>query len=657
MTNKNSDNKLNFFKLQSKFFPSINEASIEIINLSAILELPKGTEHFLSDIHGEDEAFSHVIKNASGAIKNKIEEIFGKSLMNTEKRSLATLIYYPEEMMEKKISEGAGLSEWYRITLYRLVEICRESSSGYTRSKVRKALPKTFSYIIEELLNERYKDKNRETYFESIIKTIIDTGKAEEFIVTLAKLIQRFVIDTLHIIGDIYDRGHGAEKIFDILLNYHSVDVQWGNHDIVWMGAASGSEACIANVMRVSLKYGNLHTIEEGYGINILPLASFAMDVYKNDECGRFHPTVSFENDYSEKDIRFISQMHKAIAIIQFKLEGQLIKKYKDFKMENRLILDKIDVENSTVIIDGKTYSLLDNNFPTIDLNNPYELTREEKDVIKKLKFSFINNEKLQKHVSFLFSNGSIFLKLNGNLLYHGCIPTNEDGEFSSVSINGVNYKGKALIEMLEVHVREGYFNKEGSKEKEFGEIIMWYLWSGSNSPLFGKSKMSTFESYFIEDKEACKEEKDYYYKFRYDVPYVEKILREFELDPENSHIINGHIPVKNPEGENPVKANGKLFVIDGGLSKVYQETTGIAGYTLIYSSKGLILTAHQPFHSKAKAIEEESDILSTEIIIEKKERKLLINDTDTGAEIREQIENLKELVEAYKKGIIKEKR
>lgn len=648
--------ELNFYKLQSKFFPTINEASTEIINLSSILELPKGTEHFLSDVHGEDEAFSHVIRNASGAIKNKIEDIFGSSLMNSEKKSLATLIYYPEEMIEKKKEEYTELSDWYKITLYRLVEICRASSSGYTRSKVRKALPKTFSYIIEELLNERYRDKNREIYFDGIVKTIIDIGKAEEFIVTLAKLIQRFVIDRLHIIGDIYDRGNGAEKIFDMLLDYHSVDVQWGNHDIVWMGAAAGSRTCIANVLRVSLKYGNLHTIEEGYGINILPLASFAMEVYRDDQCSLFAPKLNFENDFTKKDIRVISQMHKAISIIQFKLEGRLANVYKDFKMENRLVLEKIDITNKTIELDGKVYSLLDTNFPTIDFNNPYELTEEEKEVIKKLKFSFVNNEKLQTHVRFLFSNGSMYLKCNGNLLYHGCIPTDQNGNFDSLSIQGTQYKGKDLVEILETYVRDGYFKKEGSEEKEFGKAIMWYLWSGAKSPLFGKSKMATFESYFIADKAASKELKNYYYDFRDQAPYAEKILEEFGLNPKNSHIINGHVPVKNPKGESPVKANGKLFVIDGGLSKVYQETTGIAGYTLIFNSRGLILTAHQPFHSKRKAIEEENDIISTEIIIEKTDKELLISDTDTGKEIREQILNLKNLVEAYKKGIIKEK-
>ncbi len=647
---------IKFLKLQAKHFPTINDASREIINLSSILELPKGTEHFLSDVHGEYEAFSHIIRNASGTIKNKIEEIFGSSLMKVEKKSLATLIYYPEEMIKKKKEQETELLDWYKINLYRLVEICRASSSGYTRSKVRKALPSTFSYVLEELLNERYTDRNRETYFDGIVKTIIDIGKADEFIITLAKLIQRFVIDRLHIIGDIYDRGRSAEKIFDMLLEYHTVDIQWGNHDMLWMGAGAGCEACIANALRVSLRYGNLHTLEEGYGINLLNLGTFAMEVYENDECTPFYPRLSDEADYNDKKKKFIAKMHKAIAIIQFKIEGKLIEKHKEFNMDSRKLLDKINHHDGTITINGKSYKLLDSNFPTINPLSPYDLTEDEEELIKKLKFSFMNNEKLQSHIRFLFLKGSMYQNYNGNLLYHGCIPTNEDSEFSSMKIKGKEYKGKKLIEALELLIRDGYFKKEGTKEKEYGKSIMWYLWSGPNSPLFGKDEMKTFERYFLDAPETHKENRNFYYKYRDDSDYIEKIFTEFEMDSQNSHIINGHVPVKTIKGEKPIKANGKLFVIDGGLSKAYQKATGIAGYTLIYNSKGLVLVAHEPFHSTKQAIENENDIISTKVIVEKTEKVLLISDTDTGKEIKEQIEILMSLVEAYKKGWIKEK-
>lgn len=656
MKNNISEKELTLLKIQAKFFPTINEATTEIINLSAILKLPKGTEHFLSDIHGEDEAFSHVIRNASGTIKNKIDELFGSSILKSEKQSLATLIYYPEEMLEKIKSNQSNLSDWYKITLYRLVEICRSSSSLYTRSKVRKALPRTFSYIMEELLNERYKDKNRENYFDNIVQTIIDMGKAEEFIIELSKLIQRFVIDRLHIIGDIFDRGKGADKIFDMLLDYHSVDVQWGNHDIVWMGAAAGCEACISNTLRVSLRYGNLRTIEEGYGINLYPLANFAMEVYKDDPCTNFVPKLSPDSALDEKDISLISKMHKAITIIQLKLEGQIIKKWPQFQMEERLLLDKINFDKKSVIIDNKEYLLEDTNFPTLNKNNPNELSVSEKDVIKKLKVSYLNNEKLQKHTKFLFSKGSMYLNSNGNLLYHGCIPVENNGDFSTLTLDKKEYYGKALLEAFERYARKGYFQKEDNKEKDFGKVIMWYLWNGPKSPLYGKDKMATFESYFIKDKKASIENKNPYFDLRMSEEFINKVLEEFDLRPDNSHVINGHVPVENPKGENPVKANGKLIVIDGGFSIPYRKTTGIAGYTLIYNSKGFVLAAHEPFHSKNKAIEEERDIVSSKIIIEKSLEELLIKDTNTGKELTEQILVLKNLVTAYEKGLIKEK-
>lgn len=647
---------LNFLKLQAKHFPTINDASREIINLSSILELPKGTEHFLSDVHGEFEAFSHIIRNGSGTIKNKIEEIFGTSIMKVEKKSLATLIYYPHEMIKKKKLEVLDLTDWYKISLYRLIKVCKVVSSGYTRSKVRKALPNSFSYIIEELLNERYLDKSREVYFISIVNTIIEIGKADEIIITLAELIRRFIIDKLHIIGDIFDRGDSAEKIFDMLLTHHNVDIQWGNHDMLWMGAAAGSKPCIANALRISLRYGNLHTIEEGYGINLLHLGAFAMETYGDDECIPFLPKLSNKNYFNEKNIRFISKMHKAISIIQFKLEGQIIDEYPEFNLNHRKLLDRIHFDKGVINIEGNDYTLTDNKFPTIDSNNPYKLTVEEEEIIEKLKYSFQNNEKLQSHIRFLFLKGSMYSKSNENLLFHGCIPTEENQDFSSMKIKDNIYKGKKLVEIFELYVRDGYFKKEGSSKKEYGKAIMWYLWSGPNSPLFGKDKMRTFERYFVKETEVHKELRNSYYKYRDIQEYIEKILVEFSLNPNVSHVINGHVPVKAIKGEKPIKAGGKLFVIDGGLSKAYQETTGIAGYTLIFNSKGLILVAHEPFHSTKKAIDEEKDIISTEIIIEKTDKELLIKETDIGIEIKEQIEILKKLLEAYKMGLLKEK-
>ncbi|WP_307905453.1 fructose-1,6-bisphosphatase [Haliovirga abyssi] len=645
--------ELDYLKLLSKHYPTINAASKEIINLGAILELPKGTEHFLSDIHGEYEAFSHILRNGSGMIKKEIENIFGTSMKKSEKKSLATLIYYPEEKLDTIKEEETELEEWYKITLYRLVKVCRKVSASYTRSKVRKALPKDFSYILEELLHE--KENNKEKYFNKIIKIIIEIDKADDFIIALSKLIQRLIIDRVHIIGDIYDRGPAAEKIMDLLLNYHSVDIQWGNHDIVWMGAASGGVACIANALRVSLRYGNLDTVENGYGINLFPLATLANEVYGDDDCKEFKPIVK-EDEHSEKEMKLISKMQKAITIIQLKLEAKIIKKYPEFNMEDRLLLDKINFENGTIKIDDKIYKLKDMNFPTINREDVFKLSEEEEEVIKKLKTSFMNSEKLQKHVRFLFSNGSMYLKYNSNLLYHGCIPMDENGNFKEMRLKGEKYKGKALMNAIERYVRDGYFNKTENEDKDYGKSIMWYLWLGINSPLFGKKKMATFESYFLDDKEIKKEEKNPYYKYRDEEKYAVKILKEFGLEPEKAHIINGHVPVQAKKGENPLKAGGKLLVIDGGLTAAYQRTTGIAGYTLICDSKGLVIAAHEPFTSRQTAIDEEKDIISTKVILENADDMQSIRDTDAGKNISKQIEFLKHLLFAYRKGLIREK-
>lgn len=648
---------LRYLNLLSKQYPTIAAACTEIINLQAILNLPKGTEHFLTDIHGEYEPFIHVLKNASGVIKRKINDIFGNSLRQKDIKSLATLIYYPEQKLELMLKDEQNIEDWYKITLYRLIEVCRFVSLKYTRSKVRKALPKDFAYIIEELLHEQPDRLDKEEYYNEIIKTIIKIGRANEFIVAISKLIQRLVVDRLHIVGDIFDRGPGADIVMDTLLDYHSVDVQWGNHDILWMGAAAGSEACIATVLRICARYANLDTIEDGYGINLLPLATFAIDFYKNDECVRFKPKIESDKNYSEKDIKLISQMHKAIAVIQFKLEGEIIKRRPYFNMDDRLLLDKINYEEGTIELDGKSYKLNDTHFPTINPKNPYELTEEERELMERLKSSFLNSEKLQKHISFLFAKGSMYLKYNSNLLYHGCVPLNEDGSFKKVKIgaSGRVYSGKALLDRFEILAREGYFYKSNPEAKLYGMDVIWYLWTGTDSPLFGKNKMTTFERYFIDDEDTHVEKKNPYFKYRDDEKVCNTIFEEFSLNPYTAHIINGHIPVRSKKGESPIKANGKLLVIDGGFSRAYQGQTGIAGYTLIYNSYGLLLASHEPFESTQKAIEEEKDILSTTVVLEQEVERKRVGDTDIGIELKQQIKDLEMLLEAYRKGLIKE--
>lgn len=645
---------LRYLDLLAKQYPDVSSASTEIINLQAILNLPKSTEHFISDIHGEYESFTHMLKNASGVIKRKIDDIFGNSLRENEKCNLATLVYYPEQKLELIKRTEENLDDWYKITLYRLIELCRMVSSKYTRSRVRKSLPKDFAYIIEELLHEQDGKINKHEYYNGIINTIIDLDRSGEFIIAISKVIQKLAVDRLHIIGDIYDRGPGAEIIMEALMKHHSIDIQWGNHDILWMGAACGSEACISNVLRISIRYANLNTIEDGYGINLLPLATFAMEVYENDSCKSFTPKT-IEKELTEKDLNLLSKMHKAISIIQFKLEGQIIKNHPEFLMDDRLLLEKIDYEKGTIDIYGKTYTLNDTNFPTIDPKDPYKLTPHEKCLIAKLKRSFVHSEKFQKHIRFLYSKGSMYLVYNSNLLYHSCIPLNEDGSFKDVGIGDKKYKGKALLDKFDTLAREAYFFKSDSKQKLFAMDMMWYLWCGPDSPEFGKHKMTTFERYFINDKVTHKEDRNPYYKYRDDINLCNNIFKEFDLDPAISHIINGHIPVKTKEGESPIKANGRLLVIDGGFCRAYQPQTGIAGYTLIYNSYGLLLTSHEPFESIRKAIEEEQDILSSTIILEHALTRKRVADTDIGRELKKQIKDLEMLLVAYRKGLIKE--
>lgn len=650
------ENKIDYLKLLATKFPTISIASTEIVNLEAILNLPKGTEHFLTDLHGEYDAFQHVLRNASGVIKAKIDVIFGDTLKKREKESLCTLIYYPEEKLDSVLSRESDIIDWYRVTLNQLIDVCRAVSSKYTRSKVRKALPPDFAYIIEELLHESQTMPNKQDYFNGIITTIITIDRAYDFIVALCNLIQRLTIDTLHIVGDIYDRGPGAHIIMDRLLSYHSFDIQWGNHDILWMGAACGNEACIANVVRICTRYASFESLEDGYGINMLPLARFAMDVYKDDPCEKFLPKADVGDVFKENDIRLISQMHKAITIIQFKLEHDLIARHPEYRMDGRDLLHQIDFAAGTINIEGKTYELLDKNFPTVDPKDPYKLTEAERDVLSKMKACFDNSDKLHKHINCLYSNGSLYLKRNNNLLFHASIPMTESGEFKSVNVNGANLSGKALLDKLDRLSRAAYYNKKGDKVVDDCVDYMWYMWCGPDSPLFDKTKMATFERYFIEDKAAHKEEKGFYYKVIDQGDNCRNVLVEFGLDPNTSHIINGHVPVKFKKGETPIKAGGRRLVIDGGFSKAYQGETGIAGYTLIFNSFGLQLVQHEPFESMEKAIEYGRDILSTKFVVEEVKRRVTVRDTDIGAELIKQVKDLQDLLSAYRRGLIKEK-
>ena len=637
----------------SQLYPTIAKASTEIINLQAILNLPKGTEHFLTDIHGEYEAFAHVLKNGSGSVKRKVDEVFGNTLSSRDKRALATLIYYPREKMDQIKKVEPNMKDWYKITLYRLIEVCKSTASKYTRSKVRKALPDDFAYVIEELITVRSELNDKESYYNAIVNTIIDIGRAEKFIIALSELIQRLIIDHLHIVGDIFDRGPGPHIIMDKLMEYHAVDIQWGNHDVLWMGAAAGQRGCISNVIRICARYGNLDILEDGYGINLLPLATFAMNTYENDPCKCFQLKANLNR--SVKELEMDVKMHKAIAIIQFKVEGQIVKNNPDYHLEDRNLLHHIDYEKGTIEINGKTYELSDTNFPTIDPKNPYVLTKEEEDVMERLEQAFLNCEKLQRHMAFLLNKGGLYKVYNNNLLYHGCVPLDEDGSLKSVTLYGKTYKGKSWYEVLESYVRKGFYAVDET-EKERGKDIMWYIWLNENSPLFGKNKMATFERLFISDKETHEEVKNPYYRYLENEEVVDSILKEFGLEGDEIHIINGHVPVKAKKGESPIKCNGKVLVIDGGFSKAYQSQTGIAGYTLIYNSYGLLLVAHEPFESAEAAVQKESDIHSERTVVERAVKRKLVADTDNGKHIKEQIEDLKVLLEAYRSGKISQR-
>ncbi|HIZ81689.1 MAG TPA: fructose-1,6-bisphosphatase [Candidatus Mediterraneibacter pullistercoris] len=637
----------------SDLYPTIAAASTEIINLQSILNLPKGTEHFLTDVHGEYEAFSHVLKNGSGSVRRKIDDVFGNTMSIRDKKSLATLIYYPKQRTDMIKKTETNMEDWYRVHLYLLIEVSKRAASKYTRSKVRKALPKDFAYVIEELITEKAEVSDKESYYNEIISTIIRIGRAEDFIVAISELIQRLVVDHLHIVGDIYDRGPGPHIIMDKLMTCHSLDIQWGNHDVLWMGAAAGQRGCIANAIRICARYGNLDILEEGYGINLLPLATFALKVYRDDPCTCFKLKAAGYPESEEMQMNL--RIHKAISIIQFKAEGQIIERQKSFHLENRALLHRIDYEKGTILLDGREYRLLDTNFPTIDPKDPYALTDEEEEIMERLEKAFINCEKLQRHMRFLLAKGSLYKVHNDNLLYHGCVPLDEDGRLKETEIYGRTYRGRELYDTLDTYVRKGFFALD-DKEREDGRDIMWYIWLHPDSPLFGKNRMATFERYFIAEKETHIEKKNPYYSYIENERVIDDIMREFGLDPSYGHIVNGHVPVKRKDGESPVKCGGKVMVIDGGFSRAYQKETGIAGYTLIYNSYGLLLVAHEPFESTEAAIVKENDIHSELTVVQRAHDRILVGDTDTGRELKEQIKDLERLLAAYRNGEITEK-
>ena len=654
MSGTASTTEIRYLELLRREYGTIQEASAEVSHLRAILKLPKGTEHFLSDLHGEHQAFLHMLHNASGVIKRKINDLYENVLPKHERDMLATLIYYPNEKLALLKKQGIVNDEWYRLTIYRLLEVCRMCSVKYTRKRVREAMPQSMGGLMEEmLLADGTTDK--EGYYREVMQSILDTGLSDAVIISLSRVIQALAIDRLHIIGDIYDRGPRADLIMDALASYHQVDVQWGNHDIVWMGAAALSEPCIASAIVTSLKYGNLESLEVGYGISLRPLASLAASSYSNDPCESFLPKDNGET--VEDDEMQIARMHKAAVILQFKLEGQLLERHPEFNMEKRRLLHHIDYEKGTIEIEGKTYPLKSTSFPTIDPKDPYALTTLEREVMDRLVLEFAHSEKLQRHVQFLFSAGGMYLRCNGNLLYHGCIPMTPDGNFMPIPVPGMaGLTGRAGIDAADQMARQGYFAKLGKKNRLDGQDFLWYLGCGPASPLFGKDKMATFERYFIEDKSTHTEIKNAYYDMQDDEQTAIRILKEFGLN-ENGFIINGHVPVKVGKGESPIKAGGRLLVIDGGMSRAYQPVTGIAGYTLIFTSHELNLVAHQPFVSKAAAISDEQDIHSKQSVVKKMSSRLLIEDTDEGDVIRERIEDLMHLIQAYRDGTVKEAR
>ena len=646
--------RLRTLKILSKEYPDISSACAGIIESEAKLELPKGTEHFISDIHGEHEAFFHVIKNGSGAVRRKIGDALGDTVSEAQKSELATIIYYPKEKLEQINRLGGFGDEEYKDIINKLILVCRQAVAKYPQSEVREAIPEEYAVIFEELIDAPSAAADKKKYLDTLVESVVATGRADDFIKALSYLIRRMVIARLHIVGDIYDRGPGPHFIMDFLENYHSFDVQWGNHDVVWMGAALGHAACICNVLRGSLRYDALDIINEGYGINTDPLREFAYKYYKEDPC-ECYAIKDREIAYDE-ETRMTMKMHKAISVIQWKIEGKIVIDNPEFCMDDRRILENIDYEKGVLLQDGREIPLKDTEYPTIDPAAPYELNDDEKELIGYLERVFKNCRKLRRHADILVRKGDLYLKYNGNLMFHACVPLNEDGSLKSVKIYGQSYKGKELFDKLESLVRKGFTSDEFSDIIRAGDIL-WYLWNAPGSPLFGKAKMATFERYITDDKEAKKEKKNPYYKLIKDSDAAVMILKEFGLDPDKGIIINGHVPVKHRDGEEPVKADGKVFMIDGGFSRAYQKETGIAGYTLIFNSIGKYISAHKPFTSTEDAVRNGYDIISDNVYSILEKERIFVKDTDQGKEIKEEIQDLKDLIAAYRNGDINEKR
>lgn len=652
---ENLKNDIEYLKLLSKQYPNTDRVCNEIIDLRATLALPKGTEHFLSDIHGEFDAFNHVLKNASGVIKSTIEDCFGNNMRETSKRKLATLIYYPTQKLAIMKENEPDIDDWYKTTLIRLKAVCKAVCAKYKRSEVREAMPCDLAYILEEFISESDTREAKKNYYNELIDTIISLGQADRFITELCYLIQRFAIAHLHVIGDIYDRGPDAVQIMDMLMNYHSIDIQWGNHDMSWIGAASGCEALICNVIRFQARYGNLATLEEDYGINLVPLATFAMETYKDDPCEGFMPKYDDGVAPTGESTALVAKMHKAITIMQFKYEAELIRRHPEFNMDSRLLLDTIDLNKGTFTADGNEYKLNDLSFPTLVEGNQCALTDAERKTMEKIKFSFTHNEKLNAHVRFMLRKGGIYKIFNGNLLYHGIIPLDDEGNLRTVTYLGKQLKGREYLDEVDTAVRKAYYESPKSELKTNYLDHVWYLWEHKDSPLFGKKVMRTFERYFTDDEKAFLEGKDPYYVWRNEEKVCEMILRDFGLDDKNSRIVNGHVPVHAKSGESPIKSNGKLFVIDGGFSKAYQNVTGIAGYTLIYSPHGLSIVSHDPFTGVYDAVTKETDVASSTVGSFYSQETILVADTDTGMEIKKKISALEELLYAYSNGLVKE--
>ena len=649
--------QLKILRLLAAEYPSIALASATLVNLNALSNLPKGTEHFMSDLHGEAEAFEHILNNCSGVIREKVDTLFYRTMSEESRRTLCTLIYYPTEKMEELRGGGVVGPEWYRITLYRLVDLARSVASKYTRAKVREALPADYQYIIDELLHTSGEEHDKQEYYRNIIDTVIEVGQSEAFIVALCNLIKRMAVDRLHVVGDIYDRGNHADRILDMLREHHHVDIQWGNHDVLWMGAASGSRTLVATVLSNSIRYNNLDVIETGYGISLRPLSIFANEVYKDCDTEQFKVklTGSDADQYTEKDKLLSARMYKAITMILFKLEGQKVLRRPEYGMEDRALLHRIDYETKTITIGDKVYDMLDCDFPTVDPANPYELTEEENTVINQLTDSFRHSEKLQKHTRYLYSKGGLYKTINGNLLFHGCIPMNADGSLMTFTIGGKERSGKRFLDYAEKTARKAYYDKRGSEERQFGMDFLWWLWAGRNSPIFGRDRMTTFERRFIADKDTWAEPKNPYYTYYQDPAVCEMLLKEFGLEGEHCHIINGHVPVKAKKGESPIKGGGKLIVIDGGFSRAYQSTSGIAGYTLIFNSRHMRIVSHQPFAGKWNAVHKNDDIENDSDIFEKMETRMRVSMTDEGSELQTRVDDLMMLLEAYRTGAVTE--